>query len=174
MANAHNTSDPNHDLAHEIDRLIKKLPNADPKLVGEPEPYLLPLAPRPALAGAGAPAVPAVTATRATPTASRASSDRASQIHTWSRALLAASFGAAVTQYPYVKSCGWMLYLYLGVIAVVLIAGAWASAAAWRARIAAAHALSLVVVYWGIVLAAEQILPRIGYAAATAQWACLR
>ncbi|NIM48480.1 MAG: hypothetical protein GTN62_02200 [Gemmatimonadales bacterium] len=35
-----------------------------------------------------------------------------------------------------------------------------------------AQIVSLIVVYWGIVLAAEQILPRIGYAKAEASWRC--
>jgi hypothetical protein len=36
----------------------------------------------------------------------------------------------------------------------------------------APHVLSLILVFWGIVLAAEQVLPRIGYAAERATWRC--
>jgi hypothetical protein len=32
--------------------------------------------------------------------------------------------------------------------------------------------LSFILLFWGIVLAAEQLLPRIGYAAVTAGWRC--
>jgi hypothetical protein len=34
------------------------------------------------------------------------------------------------------------------------------------------HVLSLMLVFWGIVLTAEQLLPRIGYAAESATWRC--
>ena len=34
------------------------------------------------------------------------------------------------------------------------------------------HLLSLVLFYWGLVLAAEQVLPRIGYADDPAAWLC--
>jgi hypothetical protein len=80
--------------------------------------------------------------------------------------------GAAVSQWPYARECGWMLYLYLGVIAAVLVAGGWGTVWAWRVRVAGAHVLSLMVVFWGIVLAAEVILPRVGYAAERAAWQC--
>ncbi len=42
----------------------------------------------------------------------------------------------------------------------------------WKLRNAAAHILSLILFFWGIVLAAEQVLPRIGYAAERASWRC--
>jgi hypothetical protein len=35
-----------------------------------------------------------------------------------------------------------------------------------------AHILALVILFWGIVLAAEQVLARIGYAAERASWRC--
>ena len=34
------------------------------------------------------------------------------------------------------------------------------------------NVISVVVFFWGVVLAAEQILPRIGYAALPAIWSC--
>jgi hypothetical protein len=34
------------------------------------------------------------------------------------------------------------------------------------------HLVSFVLFYWGLVLAAEQVLPRIGYAADPAAWLC--
>jgi len=36
-----------------------------------------------------------------------------------------------------------------------------------------AHVVSLGLIVWGLVLAAQQVLPRIGYAAASASWRCL-
>jgi hypothetical protein len=42
----------------------------------------------------------------------------------------------------------------------------------WKQRSAAAHVLALLIVLWGIALAAERVLPRTGYAAARASWGC--
>jgi hypothetical protein len=170
MAKAPISSSPDHDLAQEIERLMKHLPKADPRLLGTPGamPAVRPLGARPALAGS--------TPTSRTP-ASRTPTDAtasplAEQAHVWGRVALAAGFAAAVAEYQYTRSCGWMLGLYLAVITVVMIAGAWGSIVSWRGRNLPAHVLSLIVVFWGIVLAAEQVLPRIGYAASDASWAC--
>ncbi|HEX9582732.1 MAG TPA: hypothetical protein VF970_16635 [Gemmatimonadales bacterium] len=152
-------------LAREIDKLLKKLPGADPTLKGDPEPVVTRPAPtRPAAAGATGPGQGA--------TSPPQPSLRAQRVGVWLRAVLTAGLGAAVTQWPYATGCGWGLYLYVGVIAAVLVTGGWASVWTWRVRVAAAHVLSLVVVFWGIVLAAEQILPRVGYAAEAAAWSC--
>jgi hypothetical protein len=90
----------------------------------------------------------------------------------WGRLAGAAVLGAALTQWPYRTDCGWALYGYLAAVAALLLAAGWTAVAAWRFRIAAAHALALVVGFWGIVLAAEQILPRVGYAAEARAWRC--
>jgi len=80
--------------------------------------------------------------------------------------------GVALTQWPYDANCGWSLYAYLAAMTTLLVTAGWAAVAAWRFRNGAAHAVALVVGFWGVVLAAEQILPRIGYAAATQTWRC--
>jgi hypothetical protein len=46
-------------------------------------------------------------------------------------------------------------------------AGAWASIWTWKHRAAKAHTLSLMLVLWGLVLGAIDVLPRIGYAKPT-------
>jgi hypothetical protein len=84
----------------------------------------------------------------------------------------AAVLGGALTQWPYPTACGWPLYGYLAAVGALLLAAGWTAVAAWRFRIGPAHALSLVVGFWGVVLAAEQILPRVGYAAETRYWRC--
>lgn len=182
-----------NDLAREVDRLLRQLPFADPMLRGDTA-----TAPRSAPVRAGsastitrrAPAATAAplpssgastSARRVAPESSAFVTRRASAepsalaqtISAWLRALLAAALGAAVSIWPYASDCGWMLYLALFVIATVMIAGAWASIWAWRLQAAAAHVLSLAVIFWGVVLAAEQVLPRIGYAAVSAAWACV-
>jgi hypothetical protein len=74
--------------------------------------------------------------------------------------------------WPYPHPCGWALLGYLGAVAAVLLAAAWIAFASWRMRNGVAHVLSLVLFYWGLVLAAEQVLPRIGYAADHGAWSC--
>jgi hypothetical protein len=90
----------------------------------------------------------------------------------WARVLLGVVFGGLMTQWPYRYGCGLSLLGYLGAVATVLLAGAWIAFASWRLRSGVAHILSLILFFWGIVLAAEQLLPRIGYAADRASWRC--
>lgn len=150
-------------LGLEIDRLIKQLPGADPRLQGDDD-APTPSTPRPsrAIPLAGAPA------TVSTAEAAR----RIELMGVWMRTTAAAGLGTAVIYWPYAHECGWLLHLYLGVVGAVLVTGCWASWNAWRLRAAVAHVIALVVVYWGVVLAAEQVLPRIGYAAVAASWRC--
>jgi hypothetical protein len=81
-------------------------------------------------------------------------------------------FGLALTQWPYPHECGWRLGGYLGAVGMVVLSGAWVGFASWRLRSGVVQILAQVLFYWGVVLAAEQVLPRIGYAAETASWAC--
>ncbi len=151
-------------FAREVDRLLRQLPGGAPTPRGD-DAAQPPGATRPGEAGrplSGMAAIPR----------HPEPSPLAQKLGVWVRALLAAGVGVAASQWPYVRACGGMLWLYLGVVATVLIAGGWAAAWSWRVRVAAAHLLALIVVFWGIVLAAEQILPRIGYAADAAAWEC--
>jgi hypothetical protein len=88
------------------------------------------------------------------------------------RLLLGILLGGAMTQWPYAHGCDLPLLGYLGAVATVMLGGAWIAFAAWRLRSGLAHVLSLMLLFWGIVLAAEQVLPRIGYAAERASWLC--
>lgn len=161
--------DPNEELAHEIDRLRRQLP-AEPIIGRAPPAYSVPHAPVPALATAnGAPRRASRSDLRADRTAYAA---HAALALVWTRVLLAAALGVALTQWPYARACGPMLYVYMLVIGAVLIAAGWAAVEAWRGRVAPAHMVSLVIGFWGIVLAAEQVLPRVGYAATTLEWTC--
>jgi hypothetical protein len=54
----------------------------------------------------------------------------------------------------------------------VLLTAAWIAFASWKLRNGITHILALILYFWGIVLAAEQVLPRIGYAAGLASWRC--
>lgn len=90
----------------------------------------------------------------------------------WARVALGASLGALITQWPYPHGCGLPLAGYFGAVGMVMVAGTWGAAVAWRQRSAAAHVLSLLLLLWGIALVAERVLPRVGYAADRAGWVC--
>jgi len=131
-----------------------------------------------AAAGAGAqtPAAPAPTA--AAPRAARAPAvhegapGRRGVLFTWLRLLLGLALGVAITQWPYVRGCGVPLFGYLVAVAGVIVAGLWSAVSSWRSRSAFAHGLSIALFCWGGVLAAREILPRVGYAKTTASWFC--
>jgi hypothetical protein len=97
---------------------------------------------------------------------------RADLIGLWARVCLGVLFGAVMTQWPYAHGCDLPLAGYLGAVAMVMLAGAWIAFSSWRLHSGPPHLLSLLLLFWGIVLAAEQLLPRIGYAAVQAHWRC--
>jgi hypothetical protein len=80
------------------------------------------------------------------------------------RLALAAALGVGILFWPYPKTCGVQLYGYLAAVAVVMAGGLWSSVWTWRHRTARAHVLSLLLVIWGLVLGAIEILPHAGYA----------
>ena len=97
---------------------------------------------------------------------------RRDHIALWARVLLGIVLGGMMTQWPYPHGCGLPLAEYLGAIAMVMVAGAWIAVASWSLRSAPSHILALLLLLWGIALAAGQVLPRIGYAAARLSWHC--
>jgi len=92
----------------------------------------------------------------------------------WIRVLLGASLGIMMTQWPYPHECGWLLAGYLASVGTVVLGGAWIAFMSWRLRSGPAHLLALLLVYWGLVLAAEETFPRVGEPAARAGWQCAR
>lgn len=101
-------------------------------------------------------------------------------VRTWPALLrlgLASALGIGILFWPYAARCGLGLAGYLGAVAAVVVGGAWSAVWTWRHRTARAHVLSLLLVLWGLVLAAQDVLPRIGYAKPTAAhpaaWACV-
>jgi hypothetical protein len=99
-----------------------------------------------------------------------------SAIGVYGRLILAMLVGAAMYIWPYPAQCGVGLAGYLAAVGVVIAGGLWASVWTWRHRAGKAHALSLLVVLWGLVLGATQVLPRTGYAKPDANhpaaWLC--
>ena len=94
----------------------------------------------------------------------------------FARLVLVTLLGVAMLFWPYDARCGVGLAAYLAATAVVAIGGVWTASWTWRHRAARAHVLSLLILAWGIVLAAVEVLPRAGYAIPTDArpgiWAC--
>jgi hypothetical protein len=90
----------------------------------------------------------------------------------WARVGLGVLLGGMITQWPYQHGCGMPLLEYFGAVTMVIVAGGWIAVAAWSRRHAPTHVLALLLVMWGIALAAYEILPRIGYAAERWGWQC--
>ena len=92
------------------------------------------------------------------------------------RLALATALGVGILFWPYPTRCGFGLAGYLAAVAAVFAGGVWSSVWTWRHRTARAHVLSLLLILWGMVLGATELLPRLGYAkpdpARPAGWTC--
>jgi len=91
---------------------------------------------------------------------------------TWARVGLGLLIGIGMTQWPYTHGCGIRLFIYLGGVFTVIVAGVWSGLSSWKRQLGVAHVLSQGLVIWGLVLAAREVLPRIGYAQEVATWFC--
>jgi hypothetical protein len=91
---------------------------------------------------------------------------------TWARVVLGLLIGIGMTQWPYTHGCGPRLIFYLVGVAAVIAAGTWSGISSWKRRLGVAHVLSQGLIIFGLVLAAREVLPRIGYAKAEAPWLC--
>jgi hypothetical protein len=93
------------------------------------------------------------------------------------RLALATALGVGILFWPYPKQCGVELGGYLVAAGAVTLGGLWSSVWTWRHRTARAHVLSLLLVVWGVLLLAIEILPHAGYARADparpAGWSCV-
>lgn len=91
------------------------------------------------------------------------------------RLVLAVTLGLAMLFWPYEARCGAGLAAYLAAVGVVIGAGVWSAVWTWRHRSSRAHLLSLLLILWGGVLGAVEVLPRTGYARPDPTrpgWAC--
>lgn len=88
------------------------------------------------------------------------------------RLVLSVLLGVAILFWPYAAKCGIGLAGYLFAAVSVTGAGVWSSIWTWRHRAGRAHVLSLLIILWGAVLTASEILPRIGYAKIGRPWFC--
>lgn len=92
------------------------------------------------------------------------------------RLMLSVALGIGMIFWPYEARCGLGLLGYLLAVGVLIGAGSWSAVWAWRHRAGKAHVLSLLIVVWGTILGAQEILPRVGYAKPTLDrpsvWQC--
>lgn len=143
----------------EVDRLLAKLPHADPTL-GRGQVQHKPGSPA---AAHGTPAA----ASRG-PIAGAEPSTAA----VWIRVGLGLLAALAMTQWPYTHVCGLKSMIYLVGAGAVLAAGVWGAWGAWRKRMGWAHGLSLGVLIMGLGFVTFEVLPKVGYAAKAATWFC--
>lgn len=143
-----------------VDRLLAQLPG----LRGEPR-FSPQSGPHPAVGPAGDAGSRARTSPPSYPPA-------ADLLGLWGRVLLGLALGVGMGAWPYLRACGFPLVAYLVGVATVLLTGGWTAVLAWRLRNPVAHVLSLILVFWGFVLAGAEWLPRTGYAAERATWFC--
>jgi hypothetical protein len=94
----------------------------------------------------------------------------------YARLTLSVALGVGMVLWPYESRCGFGLAGYLAAVVVVITSGVWSSIWTWRHRASRSHTLSLLIVLWGLILGAIEVLPRIGYAKPDSQhpagWVC--
>ena len=99
-----------------------------------------------------------------------------STLGVFARLSLAVALGVAIAFWPYASRCGLGLAAYLGAVSTLIAAGVWSSIWTWRHQAAKGHSLALLLILWGMVLGAIEVLPRIGYATPTVNhpqnWTC--
>lgn len=92
------------------------------------------------------------------------------------RLALSVALGVGILFWPYEARCGIALAGYLAAVGAVVGSGVWSAVWTWRHRSARGHMLSLLLVVWGLVLGAMEVLPRVGYAKSDplhpATWGC--
>ncbi len=146
----------------EVDRLLKKLPYAEPSL----------RAPTPGGAG-GEPTVKRAGVTRGSGAHPDLSGSGGGRLGTWIRVVLGVLIGVGVAPgvWPYTHGCGLRLIFYLTGVGTVIAAGLWSSVSSWKRRLGFAHVIALALIIWGVLLLTGEILPRVS-ANSTALWLC--
>lgn len=92
------------------------------------------------------------------------------------RLTLVVCLGVSIACWPYDFSCGATLFGYLAAVTLLIVCGLWTAAATFTYRMPRRHLIALAVIFWGCVLGAVEVLPRIGYANPAvgrgANWSC--
>ncbi len=94
----------------------------------------------------------------------------------WVKVVIAVAGAAGLMFWPFAGHCGWPLVGFTAATGAVALLGVWSAVGTWRHRLGVAHFASLLVIVWGVLLGAREVLPRIGYAIPTelrgAHWQC--
>jgi hypothetical protein len=152
----------------------KEMAKIDKQLASVSDEQLL--ADRKALA-AGAGASPAAGKSAAPlPPAVRAGSAEGRTWIAWVKVTVAVTAAASLMFWPWPARCGLPLIGFTAATGGVTLLGLWSAFGTWRHRLGLAHVASLLVLGWGAVLGAREVLPRIGYAVPSlerpGQWTC--
>ena len=111
----------------------------------------------------------------ATPAQKAQTADARAATNSWPaiiRLALSVALGVGILFWPYANRCGVGLFGYLFAVTAVSGGGIWSAVWTWRHRAGRAHALSILLIVWGLVLAGAEILPRTGYAKQNLPWSC--
>ncbi len=94
----------------------------------------------------------------------------------WVKVTIAVAAAAGLMFWPWPARCGPPLLGFTAATGGVALLGLWSAIGTWRHRLGLAHVASLLVIVWGMLLGAREILPRVGYAVPTADrtagWSC--
>jgi hypothetical protein len=163
------------DWDKELAKIDKQLKSISDEELAKPSPPVAPAGGGAAKPGkAIAPSVSAVKGSAAAPSA--ATGTRAATWGVVARLTLSVALGVGMLFWPYEARCGAGLAAYLGAVTAVAGSGIWSAVWSWRHRAGRAHSLSLLLLFWGLVLGSLEVLPRIGYAKPDARhpatWTC--
>ena len=155
----------------ELAKIDKQLASvSDDKLLADSKP--VPAGKRAAQAALAAPkTVAPARATASSPSASATGTWRG-----WVKVSIAVAAAAGLMFWPWPARCGPPLLGFTAATGAVALLGVWSAIGTWRHRLGLAHVASLLVIVWGMLLGAREILPRVGYATPTADralgWSC--
>jgi hypothetical protein len=90
----------------------------------------------------------------------------------WFWALLSVLLAVALVVWPFDNTCGVRLIFFLGACLLTLLAGALGAFTSWANRQGPAVLLSLLAFLFAGIMAAREILPRVGYAKESRSWTC--
>ena len=129
----------------------------------------------------GLPPVPSAESVRAKRAAEHRTGERKRQnvaeFGVWMRLTVVMILVGSVNFWPYARACGVGLFGFLAAGSLIVAGGLWVSGLTFKHRMPRAHAASLIVVLWGLVLVADEVLPRTGYAHTDPlnppRWSCI-
>jgi|GEM_PF-268045 len=94
----------------------------------------------------------------------------------WVKVTIAVAAAAGLMYWPWPARCGPPLLGFTAATGAVALLGLWSAVGTWRHRLGLAHVASLLVIVWGMLLGAREVLPRVRYAVPTATrtagWSC--